>query len=85
MGREHPMFRAFLPLPNFALGYNETKIIVAVEVIHSIVAATPMWPSFDNGHHITQIVDACLESARLRRWVDIPLVRGSTGQTRKDP
>lgn len=72
VGPENPTYRAFLPLPNFSLGYNETKIIEAAEVIRSITTKTPMWPTFESGHHICQIVDAVMESARLRRWVDIP-------------
>ncbi|OLP57871.1 oxidoreductase [Xaviernesmea oryzae] len=72
VGPEHPSYRAFLPLPNFGLGYNESKIIEAAEVIRSITTKTPMWPTFENGHHICQIVDACMESSRLKRWVEIP-------------
>ncbi len=71
VGPEHETYQAFLPLPNFALGYNETKIIEAAEVVRSIVTGTPMWPTFESGHHICQIVDACMESARQERWVDI--------------
>jgi predicted dehydrogenase len=71
VGPEHPTFAAFLPLPNFALGYNECKIIEAAEVIGSIVAGKAMWPTFESGHHICQIVDACMESSRERRWVEI--------------
>lgn len=71
VGPEHETYRAFLPLPNFALGYNESKIIEAAEVIRSIVFNQPMWPTFETGHHICQIVDACMESSRLKRWVDI--------------
>jgi predicted dehydrogenase len=74
VGPEHPTYRAFLPLPNFSLGYNETKIIEAAEVIRSVTTGRPMWPTFDTGHHICQIVDACMESSRLRSWVDIDLV-----------
>lgn len=74
VGPENPTFRAFLPLPNFALGYNESKIIEVAEVVRSIATGTPMWPTFETGHHICQIVDACMESSRLKRWVDIPLV-----------
>ncbi|SLN53538.1 Glucose--fructose oxidoreductase precursor [Pseudoruegeria aquimaris] len=71
VGPEHPAYGAFLPLPNFALGYNETKIIEAAEVIRSITTHTPMWPTFETGHHICQIVDACMDSARQRAWVEI--------------
>ncbi|MCB1338113.1 MAG: Gfo/Idh/MocA family oxidoreductase [Maritimibacter sp.] len=73
VGPEHPSYAAFLPLPNFSLGYNETKIIEAAEVVRSVISGQPMWPTFENGHHITQIVDACMASSRLRAWVDIPL------------
>jgi predicted dehydrogenase len=71
VGPENETYKAFLPLPNFALGYNESKIIEAAEVIRSITTNEPMWPTFDSGHHICQIVDACMDSSRLKRWVDI--------------
>jgi predicted dehydrogenase len=73
VGPENATFRAFLPLPNFGLGYNESKIIEVAEVVRSIVNKSPMWPTFETGHHICQIVDACMESSRQKRWVDIPL------------
>ena len=71
VGPEHPTYGAFLPLPNFALGYNESKIIEVAEVIKSITTATPMWPTFETGHHICQIVDACMTSSDQRAWVDL--------------
>ena len=71
VGPEHDTFRAFLPLPNFALGYNESKIIEAAEVIKSIVTNKPAWPTFESGHHICQIVDACMTSSDQKRWVDV--------------
>jgi predicted dehydrogenase len=71
VGPEHPSYRAFLPLPNFALGYNEMKIIEAFEVIRSITTGTPVWPTFETGHHICQIVEACMVSSRSRAWVDV--------------
>lgn len=71
VGPEHQTFRAFLPLPNLSLGYNETKIIEAAEVIRAITQGMPMWPTFETGHHICQIVDACMESARRGSWIDI--------------
>lgn len=71
VGPEDATYGAFLPLPNFGLGYNESKIIEAAEVVRSVVTNTPIWPTFETGHHICQIVDACMTSARLKRWVDI--------------
>lgn len=71
VGPENATFRAFLPLANLSLGYNETKIIEAAEVIRSITTHTPMWPTFETGHHICQIVDACMQSSHENRWVSI--------------
>lgn len=71
VGPERANYAAFLPLPNFGLGYNETKYIEASEVIESVVTGRPAWPTFETGHHIAQIVDACFESSKQRRWVDI--------------
>ena len=42
-------------------------------MVRSIIRNEPLWPTFDSGHHICQIVDACMESSRLKRWVDIAL------------
>lgn len=71
VGPERANYAAFLPLPNFGLGYNETKYIEASEVIESVTTGKPAWPTFATGHHIAQIVDACFESSRRREWVDI--------------
>lgn len=71
VGPENANYAAFLPIPNFALGYNESKMIEVAEVVRSIATGEAMWPTFENGHHIAQIVDACLESSKLRQWVQI--------------
>ncbi len=71
VGPENDTFRAFLPLPNFALGYNESKIIEVAEVISSIVSNRPKWPTFETGHHICQIVDACMASSDQKSWIQI--------------
>ena len=71
VGPDRANYAAFLPLPNFGLGYNETKYIEAAEVIESITTNTPAWPTFENGHHIAQIVDACFASSASERWVDV--------------
>ncbi|MDB9833900.1 Gfo/Idh/MocA family oxidoreductase [Planktomarina temperata] len=72
VGPENETYAAFSPLPNLSVGYNESKIIEAAEVVRSIVSGTPMWPTFETGHHICQIVDACMESSRQKSWVNIP-------------
>lgn len=71
VGPENANYAAFLPIANFAMGYNESKMIEVAEVVRSIATGEAMWPTFESGHHIAQIVDACLESSKLRQWVQI--------------
>ena len=37
----------------------------------AVAAGKPSWPSFRDGWRIMQIVDACVASARDRRWVTV--------------
>ena len=71
VGPENRNYAAFLPIPNFALGYNESKMIEVAEVVRSVTSGESMWPTFESGHHIAQIVDACLLSSQRRQWVAI--------------
>jgi len=69
VGPERANYAAFLPLANFSLGYNETKYIEAAEVVESVTTGVPAWPTFENGLHITQLIEACFVSSREQRWV----------------
>jgi len=71
VGPDNPNYAAFLPIPNFGLGYNEAKTIEVAEVIRSISTGKASWPTFENGLHIARIVDACLKSSQARAWVDV--------------
>lgn len=71
VGPENPNYRAFLSIPSLGLGYNEQKMIEIAEVVRSVATGQPMWPTFDNGHHITRMVEACIQSSERREWVRI--------------
>ena len=58
-------------MANFGLGYNEYKAIEIRELMEAVASGTPAWPTFRDGWKIMQIVDACVESSRTRRWVDV--------------
>ena len=75
VGPENANFAAFLPLRNLGLGYNETKFIEMAEMLRSIATGQDMWPTFEDGHHICQMVDACIESSRLQNWVNVAGMR----------
>ncbi len=71
VGPENPNFKAFLPVANFGLGYNEFKAIEIAEVVESVATGKPAWPTFVDGHAIMNVVDACFRSSRERRWVKV--------------
>ena len=68
---EHGHYGAFYPVANFGLGYNEFKAIEIRELLEAVASEKPAWPTFRDGWKIMQIVDACVESARTRRWVNV--------------
>jgi predicted dehydrogenase len=71
VGPENPRFAAFLPVANFALGYNEFKAIEVCEVIEAVASGKPMWPTFRDGQEIMKLVDACMLSSSRRAWVKV--------------
>ena len=71
VGPENPNFKAFLPVANFGLGYNEFKAIEIAEVVESVATGKPAWPTFADGQAIMNVVDACFRSSRERRWVKV--------------
>ena len=71
VGPDRNNFRTFLPVANFALGYNEFKAIEVCEVIRSVADGKPRWPSFRDGYEIMRVVDACFLSSKKREWVSV--------------
>ena len=71
VGPEVESYRAFLPMPNFGLGYNETKLIEVSEVIRSVSRHEPAWPTFADGVRLVEVVDATVISGEQRRWVRV--------------
>lgn len=71
VGAERRNFAAFLPVANFALGYNEFKAIEVSEVVNSASTGKPQWPTFEHGYEIMKIVDACFRSSKERAWVNV--------------
>jgi predicted dehydrogenase len=71
VGAERRNYAAFLPVANFALGYNEFKAIEVCEVVNSVATGRASWPTFEHGHEIMKIVEACFRSSERRAWVDV--------------
>ena len=70
-GPAHPYGEGLWPIPALGIGYGETKIIEAFDLITAIVNGTQVQPNFEDGYRISLIADAILQSSESERWVDI--------------
>jgi predicted dehydrogenase len=71
-GPAHPYGEALWPIPALGIGYGETKIIEAYDLVKAIVEGTPATPDFADGLQIARIADAIAASAEAGRWVEVP-------------
>jgi predicted dehydrogenase len=70
-GPEHPDYKAFCLGPGHGTGYQDQIIIEARDFLEAIAAGKPMWPSFEDGHRVNQLIDAAWASQERRGWVDV--------------
>lgn len=71
-GPAHPYGEGLWPIPALGIGYGETKIIEAYDLMRAIAEGVPASPSFADGYQIARIADALLESAASQQWVEVP-------------
>ncbi|GII26249.1 Gfo/Idh/MocA family protein [Planosporangium mesophilum] len=71
-GPAHPYGDGLWPIPALGIGYGETKIIEAYDLLRGIVDKTPVSPDFGDGYQVALICDAITASAESGRWVDVP-------------
>jgi predicted dehydrogenase len=71
-GPNHPYGAGLWPIPALGIGYGETKIIEAYDLMDAIVNGTPVSPDFGDGYQTSRIADALIESAAAQEWVDVP-------------
>lgn len=70
-GPAHPYGEGLWPIPALGIGYGETKIIEAYDLVNAIVNGTEVKPDFEDGYRISLVADAILESSRTQQWVDV--------------
>jgi predicted dehydrogenase len=70
---EHAYLEAWWP-PGHIIGYEHTFIHEVKDLIEAIVADEMPQPSFEDGVKCQAVVDSVIESAKTRRWVEVPKV-----------
>jgi predicted dehydrogenase len=70
-GPAHPDYLPFCQGPGHGTGYQDQIIIEARDFLRAIETKTPVWPTFQDGMDVTQVVVAALASSRAKAWVDV--------------
>jgi predicted dehydrogenase len=70
-GPAHPDYEAFCQGPGHGTGYQDQIIIEARDFLRAIETQTPIWPTFQDGMDVNQVVAAALASSRAKAWIDV--------------
>jgi predicted dehydrogenase len=70
-GPQHPPYSAFLPNGGHSLGYMDVKICELHELLTAIESDKPVWPNFDDGLAIENVMDSVDRSALSGQWVEV--------------
>ena len=70
-GPHHPPYSACLPNGGHSLGSMDVKICELHELLVAIESDGPVWPNFDDGLAIENVMDAVDRSALSGQWVDV--------------
>ncbi|MBC7738276.1 MAG: Gfo/Idh/MocA family oxidoreductase, partial [Candidatus Saccharibacteria bacterium] len=73
-GPAHPDYAAFCQGPGHGTGYQDQIIIEARDFLRAIETGTPVWPTFQDGMDVNQVIAAAMASSRARAWVDVASV-----------
>lgn len=73
-GPAHPDYAAFCQGPGHGTGYQDQIIIEARDFLRAIETNTPVWPTFQDGMDVNQVIAAAMASSRSKTWVDVDSV-----------
>ena len=71
MGATDPRYAAFFPVPGIGAGYNDFKVMEAQEFLEAIAAGRPAYPDFRWGAEVQRLIDACVLSDAVGRWIKV--------------
>ena len=74
IGPAHPDYEPFCQGPGHGTGYQDQIIIEARDFLRAIETRTPVWPTFQDGMAVNQVVAAAMQSSLAGAWVDVASV-----------
>lgn len=70
-GPEHAFYKEFCPAPGHQLGFNDIKTIEVRALMMALAGGPKFMPDFREAYEIQRVVDAIVQSAREKRWLDV--------------
>lgn len=70
-GPDHADYGAFCPAPGHGLGYNDMMTIEIRDLVEGIHGGRAVWPTFRDGAHVADVVDAALKSVTSGTWQSV--------------
>jgi len=67
----HPPYGNFCPAPGHGIGFNDFKVIEIAELMDSIAGGKRVLTDMADGAKVGRIMDAVLDSADKRAWVQV--------------
>ncbi|MBX2804910.1 MAG: Gfo/Idh/MocA family oxidoreductase [Hyphomicrobiales bacterium] len=70
-GPAHPDYLPFCQGPGHGTGYQDQIIIEAHDFLRAIETGDPVWPTFEDGVVVNQVIAAAMASAESGTWQDV--------------
>lgn len=70
-GPAHPDYVEFCLGPGHGTGYQDQIIIEARDFLKAIETGEPVWPTFEDGLAVAEVIEAIRQSNQSRSWVDM--------------
>lgn len=67
---EHPFMKNWWP-PGHGIGYEHTFVHTVAQFVSAVVSGKSVHPTFEDGLKNQRVLDATIESARRRQWVEL--------------
>jgi len=73
-GPLHPDYEPFCLGPGHGTGYQDQIVIEAKDFLRAIATRQPVWPTFQDGMLVNQVIEAAWKSHEERRWIDVATI-----------
>lgn len=70
-GPLHPDYKPFCVSAGHGIGFNDQKTVEIRDLILGLIENRTLYPTFAEGYHVSQVLEAIATSAKTRGWVEV--------------